>query len=82
MSTGKLEAQLKVEVGEFLAKAEAADKADVPDGTSIPEELERREERLKKLAGARAKIEARANERFVREQAEYEAKSAAREAKA
>jgi transposase len=79
---GKIEAQLKAEVGELLAKAEAADKADVPDGMSIPEELARREERLKKLAEARAKIEARASERFVREQAEYEAKIAAREAKA
>ena len=57
---GKLEAQLKAEVEELLAKAEAADKADVPDGISIPEELERREERLKKLA------EASTNERFVR----------------
>src|SRR6201997_4291043 len=79
---GKLEAQLKAEVKELLAKAEAADKADVPDGMSIPEELRRREQRLKKLAEARARIEARANERFVREQAEYEAKIAAREAKA
>ena len=49
---------------------------------SIPEELERREERLKKLAEARAKIEARASERLAREQAEYETKIAAREAKA
>src|ERR1700730_111320 len=79
---GKLEAQLKGEVAVLLAKAEAADKADVPDGMSIPEELERREERLKKLAEARTKIEARASERLAREQAEYEAKIAAREAKA
>jgi transposase len=78
---GQLEAQLKAEVGVLLAKAEAADKADVPDGMSIPEELERREERLKKLAEARAKIEARASERLAREQAEYEAKIVAREAK-
>ena len=48
---GKLEAQLKAEVAVLLAKAEAADKADVPDGMSVPEELERREERLHKLAG-------------------------------
>src|SRR6476660_5757454 len=41
---GKLEAQLKAEVVVLLAKAEAADKADVADGMSIPEELERREE--------------------------------------
>src|SRR6202021_294248 len=74
---GKLEAQLKAEVAVLLAKAEAADKADVADGMSIPEELERREERLKKLAEARTKIEARASERLAREQAEYEAKIAA-----
>src|SRR5262249_43847846 len=79
---GKLEAQLKAEVGTLLAKAEAADQADIPDGMSIPEELERREARLKKLAEARAKIEARASERLAREQAEYETKMAAREVKA
>jgi transposase len=78
---GKIEAQLKAEVSELMAKAEAADQADVPDGMSIPDELARREERLRKLAEARAKIAARADERFAREQAEHEAKLAAREAK-
>jgi hypothetical protein len=43
------------------------DQADVADGMSIPEELARREERLAKLAEARAKLEARAKERFERE---------------
>ena len=43
---------------------------------SIPDELARREERLAKLAEARAK------ERFEREAAEHRAKLAAREAKA
>ena len=79
---GKIEAQLKAEVADLLAKAEAADRADLPDGLSIPDELARREERLEKLAEARATIEARARERFEREQAEYEAKLAARDAKA
>src|SRR6266403_1589639 len=79
---GKIEAQLKAEVAELLARAEAADKADAPDGMSIPEELARREDRLAKLAEARAKIEARAKERYEREMAEHEAKLAAREAKA
>ena len=79
---GKIEAQLKAEVAELLARAEAADAADVPDGMSIPDELARREERLAKLAEARARIEARAKERFEREKAEQEAKLAAREAKA
>jgi transposase len=54
---GKIEAQLKQEVADLLAKAEAADQADVPDGMSIPEELERREKRLETLAAARATIE-------------------------
>ena len=78
---GKIEAQLKAEVADLMAKAEAADAADLPDGMSIPDELARREERLRKLAEARAKIEARAKERHAREQAEHEAKMAAREAK-
>jgi transposase len=38
---GKIEAQLKAEVAELMAKAEAADAADVPDGMSIPDELAR-----------------------------------------
>src|SRR5882724_3229035 len=79
---GKIEAQLKAEVADLMARAEAADAADVADGMSIPEELARREDRLAKLAEARAKIEGRAKERFEREAAEHRAKLAAREAKA
>ena len=78
---GKIEAQLKAEVAALMAKAEAADAADIPDGMSIPDELALREERLRKLAEARAKIEARAKERYTRALAEHEAKLAAREAK-
>jgi transposase len=78
---GKIEAQLKAEVADLMAKAEAADAADLPDGMSIPDELARREERLRKIAQARATIEARAKERHARELAEHEAKMAAREAK-
>jgi transposase len=73
---GKIEAQLQAEVADLLAKAEAADQADVPDGMSIPEELARRAAPLAKLAAARAK------ERFEREQAEHQAKLADRAAKA
>ena len=78
---GKLEAQLQGEVTALMAKAEAADQADAPDGMSIPEELARRETRLAEIARAKAIIEARAMERFARERADYEAKLAAREAK-
>jgi transposase len=79
---GKIEAQLKAEVADLLGRAEAADQADVPDGMSVPEELARREKRLAEIARAKATIEARAKERHARERAEYEAKMAAREAKA
>jgi transposase len=78
---GKIQAQLQLEVADLLAKAEAADNADAADGMSVPEELARREIRLAEIARARATIEARAMERFAREQADYEAKLAARAAK-
>lgn len=71
----KLEKQLKREVRELLKLAEQADGADIPDGMSIPQELERREARLEAIAEAKRKIESRARER---EQAEYEAKLQAR----
>jgi transposase len=78
---GKIEAQLRAEVVELMAKAEAADQADAPDGMSIPEELALRETRLAEIARAKAIIEARAMERFARERADHDARLAAREAK-
>ena len=71
---------MQAEVADLMAKAEAADQADVPDGMSIPAELARREKRLAEIARAKAVIEARAKQRHAREQAEYEAKLAARAA--
>ena len=77
-----IEAQLKTEVQELLALAEQADGRNVPEGMSVPEEWKRREARLAAIAEAKRQIEARAAERFAREQAAYEAKLAARAAKA
>jgi len=77
-----IEAQLKAEVQELMRLAEAADQSAVPDGVKLPDEIKRREDRLAAIAVAKAKIEARAKERFEREQAEYETKMAARAAKA
>jgi transposase len=74
----KIEAQLQAEVKALLALAEAADQAEVPEGVNLPEEIKRREDRLAAIAAAKAKIEARAQQRFAREQAEYEAKMATR----
>ena len=77
----KLEVQLKAEVQELLALAEQADQADIPDGVSLPEEIKRREDRLKLMAEAKAKIAARAEERDAQEKAQYEQKMARRAAK-
>src|SRR6202043_1552475 len=40
---GKIEAQLTAEVADLMAKAEATDATEIPDGMSIPDELTRRE---------------------------------------
>ena len=77
----KLEEQLKTEVVELLKKAEAADQTPIPDGMSIPEELARREERLKVIAEAKVEIERRAKERHAVEQEAYEKKVAERSKK-
>jgi transposase len=74
----KIEKQLKREVRQLLRLAAQADAQDIPDGMSIPEELERRELRLAAITAAKAKIEARAEERWERDQGEHQSKLAAR----
>ena len=74
----KIEQQLRKEVQQFRRLAERADAADIPDGMSIPAELERGELRLAAIAEAKAKIEARDEARLTQEQAEHQAKLAAR----
>ena len=75
----QIEAHLKAEVAELMRLAEEADRAEVPDGMDVPEELKRRQERLLAMAKAKAEIEARAAKREAEEQAEHEAKCKARE---
>lgn len=78
----KLEKQLKAEIKALLQKAVSADKKeDLTNGFNIPEELARRETRLEAIATAKAEIERRATQRFAKEQEEYQAKVASREAK-
>jgi len=76
----QLEAQLKQEVAELLHLAEQADQGEAhwPEGLIVENELALRENRLEKLAQAKAVLEARAQERYLAEKAEYEAKMAAR----
>jgi transposase len=74
----KLEKQLRAEVAQLLEKAAQADREDLPDGMSLPEELSRRQERLDAIERAKAEIERRAAERYAREKEEYEEKVARR----
>jgi transposase len=72
--------ELDLEIAELMAKAEQADATPLQDGLTIPDEIQRRQERKAKLARAKAEIEARAHARFVAEQADYAEKLARREA--
>lgn len=56
---GKQIELLKSEVAELMAKAEDADATPLEDGLSIPDEIVRREDRLKNLEKARSIIEER-----------------------
>jgi transposase len=70
----ELEAQLRAEVEELLAVSEQADTREVPEGMNLAEEIAFRPARRVNLEQAQAVLEARAEERYQAEQAEYEAK--------
>jgi transposase len=80
----EIEAQLRTEVGELFALGKGADQGEMqlPAGLDIANEITIRQERLTKLAQAKAVLEERARERYVAEQAEYEAKLRTREERA
>jgi len=71
---------LEMEIQELLAKAEQADSAPLQDGLTIPDEIQRRQERQAALRRAKAEMEARAYARFQAESAQYETKMAKRQA--
>jgi transposase len=77
---GQMIAQLELEVGQLIAKAEQADSTPLQDGLTIPQEITRRQERKAALTKARAEIEARAQARYAIELAEHEKKMAERAA--
>ncbi len=74
----ELETQLRAEIEELFMLSEQSDQREVPDGLVVREEMARREDRLARLAEAKAVLQARAVERLAAEQAEYEAKLAQR----
>jgi len=81
---GEAEQKLQAEVEELLRQAEAADAAEDAQygkgrrGDELPEELARRESRLKKIQEAKAELEAEARQEAEKKRAEAEAKLAAR----
>ena len=81
---GELEAKLRQEVHELMALGEQADQSDLvlPEGLVIQDEISLRQERLENLAKARVVLEARAQERYEAEKAEYETKLRQREQRA
>ncbi len=74
----ELEAQLRTEVEDLFTLSEQSDQPEVLDGLVVRDEIARREDRLARLAEAKAVLEARARERAAAEQADYEAKLAQR----
>lgn len=81
---GETERRLKREIDALLQQAADVDAAEDAlygkdkRGDELPEELARREGRLKKIAQAKAELEQEAREKAERERAEAEAKLAAR----
>ena len=76
----KLAVQLQGEVEKLLDKSQTEAGENFRD-IDIPQELQRRQERLEKIAQVKSEIEARAQVRSEREQADYEAKLRERAAK-
>src|ERR1035437_8755360 len=81
---GETEQRLKAEIEALLKQAEDVDAAEDAQygkgkrGDELPEELARRESRLKKIAQAKAELEQEAREKAEQARAEAEAKLAAR----
>jgi transposase len=80
----QLEAELRAEVGKLMEWGESADQGDIrlPEDLVVQDEITLRKERLENLAQAKAVLEARAQERYAVEKAEYNEKVREREAKA
>ncbi|MDQ2907457.1 MAG: transposase [Chloroflexota bacterium] len=74
----EMETQLQAEVEELFVLSEQSEQPEVPDGLVVSKEIARRQDRLVRLAEAKAVLETRAKEREAAEQVEYEAKLAQR----
>jgi transposase len=69
-----LKRQIQAEVQQLLRRAEQADREDEDDGLDLPQELTRREDRLRVIDDALKRIKEREQERIDAEQADYQEK--------
>ena len=76
-----LRAQLDQDIAALMAQAAAADAEDAPDPQALPKEIARREALRAKLDAACARLEADARAHAADQQADYEAKQQAHEAR-
>ena len=74
-----LEKQFEEEVATLMKKAEEADNSSIDDGMNIPDEIALRKDRLEVIQAAKTKIEARAQERYEKENTLYKDKIKKRE---
>ncbi len=70
----QLQKQLEDEVTSLMQQAETTDKENQDTGINIPEELTRREDRLKVIKEAISTIEARAKQRYTKDKKDYDDK--------
>ena len=76
---GELAEQLKLEIAELMARADAADGSVEEDPQALPREIARREALRDQLNAARDRLETQARARAEAERADYDAKVVARD---
>jgi transposase len=77
----ELEAKLDMEINQLIEKGKELDDMESKSDISIPEEIQRREDRLKKIGEAKRVIEQRRKESYKQEKEEYDQKMKARKQK-
>lgn len=77
----QLEAQFKEEIKALMKLAEEADNSPLPEALNVPEELQRRQDRLAVIDRAKEAIKARAKARYANDKADYDNKMAKRQKK-
>ena len=76
---GEMIVQLEMEIEELTRKAEELDSAPLDDGLTLPDEIQRREERKASLKETRRVIEERYEEVKAHKQADFETKKRSRD---